>query len=287
MRPGTTTAFYGVGFSRSATGRIKRQDTWGDSASACDFTYDANGNMLTGLGGKVITYDGENRPLSVTFAGKKTCYVYGADGKRLKKIDNLATTQDCATIPASAPATVYFGVVEIRDWKLATEHVITYPHPNVKLVNGRTPAEATYLHRDHLGSVRAITTPAAEVIEKAVYMPFGAQSEWLSPGQTAPETKGWIGERYDADAGLQYLNARYYDPVLGMFVQPDWFEVTMPGVGTNRYAYSHNDPVNKMDPGGNLTYKDGAKLLEDVYDNDTDAPEGFGVIDGWGLKRWA
>jgi hypothetical protein len=39
--------------------------------------------------------------------------------------------------------------------------VITYPHPNVKLVNGKTPAEATYLHRDHLGSVRAITTPAA------------------------------------------------------------------------------------------------------------------------------
>lgn len=121
----------------------------------------------------------------------------------------------------------------------------------MKLVNGKTPAQATYLHRDHLGSVRAITTPAAEVIEKAVYMPFGAQSEWLSPGQTAPETKGWIGERYDADAGLQYLNARYYDPVLGMFVQPDWFEVTKAGVGANRYAYSHNDPVNEMDPGGN------------------------------------
>ena len=29
------------------------------------------------------------------------------------------------------------------------------------------------------------------------------------------EEKGYIGERYDADAGLQYLNARYYDPVVG------------------------------------------------------------------------
>ena len=27
----------------------------------------------------------------------------------------------------------------------------------------------------------------------------------------ADETKGFIGERFDADAGLQYLNARYYD----------------------------------------------------------------------------
>jgi hypothetical protein len=36
-------------------------------------TYDAAGNMTTGLDGKVVAYDGENRPVSVTFAGKKTC----------------------------------------------------------------------------------------------------------------------------------------------------------------------------------------------------------------------
>ena len=35
-------------------------------------TYDANGNMLTGLGAKIMTYDGENRPLSVTHLGKRT-----------------------------------------------------------------------------------------------------------------------------------------------------------------------------------------------------------------------
>jgi HNH endonuclease len=36
-----------------------------------------------------------------------------------------------------------------------------------------------------------------------------------------------------------------------MFIQPDWWEVTRAGVGTNRYAYSGNDPVNLSDPGGN------------------------------------
>lgn len=36
-----------------------------------------------------------------------------------------------------------------------------------------------------------------------------------------------------------------------MFVQPDWFDPTQPGVGTNRYAYSFNDPINLMDQNGN------------------------------------
>ena len=79
------------------------------------------------------------------------------------------------------------------------------------------------------------------------------------------ETKRFLGERYDADAGLQYLNARYYDPKLAMFIQPDWFEVAKAGVGTNRYAYSHNDPVNKMDPGGNSFWSDLGQSLRDTW----------------------
>jgi len=40
-------------------------------------------------------------------------------------------------------------------------------------------------------------------------------------------------------------------PSQAMFIQPDWLDSTQPGVGTNRYAYSGNDPVNKLDPKGN------------------------------------
>jgi hypothetical protein len=77
----------------------------------------------------------------------------------------------------------------------------------VKLLNVTTPAVATTLHRDGLASVRAITNAAGEKIEAALYKPFGEQSEWLLPGNPAPESLkacatgssmpsgGWIGTR--------------------------------------------------------------------------------------------
>lgn len=36
------------------------------------------------------------------------------------------------------------------------------------------------------------------------------------------------------------------------FIQPDTMDPTIPGVGTNRYAYAGNDPVNKSDRNGHL-----------------------------------
>lgn len=136
--------------------------------------------------------------------------------------------------------------------------IITYPHPNVQKTNSSgSSVVVNYLHFDHLGSVRAVskstgTLPAGASnlrVERKFYKPFGEEDDFQYSGASAPETKGFIGERLDGEAGLQYLNARYYDPKLGMFIQPDWWEVTQPGVGTNRYAYAGGDPVNGKDPG--------------------------------------
>ncbi|NIX77361.1 RHS repeat-associated core domain-containing protein, partial [Microvirga terricola] len=81
-----------------------------------------------------------------------------------------------------------------------------------------------------------------------LYTPYGAPLITTGPDK---EAKAFIGERLDDDTGLIYLNARYYDPALGRFISPDTLDPTKPGVGTNRYAYSFNDPVNLRDPGGN------------------------------------
>ncbi|MEO1239867.1 MAG: RHS repeat-associated core domain-containing protein, partial [Pseudomonadota bacterium] len=187
-----------------------------------------------------MTYDGENRPLSVTYAGKLTEYVYGADGSRLKKIDEVGTSNETET--------VYFGPVEIRNFgQGSAEEILTYPHANLRLSNGT----AEYLHRDQLASVKMVTNAAGLRAERAHYTAFGDETEVTHDATVETETKGYIGERNDAGAGLLYLNARYYDPELGIFIQPDWWEVAWWGVGTNRFAYSANDPINYSDPNGN------------------------------------
>ena len=49
---------------------------------------------------------------------------------------------------------------------------------------------------------------------------------------------------------LTTLFAVFASQASAMFIQPDWFDPTQPGVGTNRFSYSENDPINKYDPLG-------------------------------------
>ncbi len=176
-------------------------------------SYDKNGNMETGLNGKVIRYDGENRPVSVEHNGMRTEYVYGADGARLKRIDDAGT--------ALQSETVYIGDVEIRNFGQGTQEVfISYPHPNMRFENG-TPV--AFLFKDQLGSLRRETDVNADILSVSTYLPFGKQIRSTMDAALGTESDdvGWIGERYDAKAELQYLNARYYDPELGSYIPPD------------------------------------------------------------------
>jgi len=104
----------------------------------------------------------------------------------------------------------------------------------------------TWLHRDHLQSVRVITNSSGGIVDRANYRPFGEQLGFAG----GTESKGFIGERLDDETGLLYLHARYYDPVLARFISADPMSPALPGVGVNRYAYAFNNPVMFLDPSG-------------------------------------
>ena len=115
---------------------------------------------------------------------------------------------------------------------------------DIKLV-GTAP---TFIHRDHLSSVRIVTDASGNLVEETAYASYG------EPTNAAMTTqKGYINERHDPETGLMYLNARYMDPSFGRFISPDDWDPIKEGVGPNRYAYAQNDPVNKSDPNGHIS----------------------------------
>lgn len=68
---------------------------------------------------------------------------------------------------------------------------------------------------------------------------------------TSEDTPGYTGHLEDDDLQLTYMQARYYDPVIGRFYSNDpvGFNGNNP-MTFNRYAYANNNPYKYTDPDG-------------------------------------
>jgi RHS repeat-associated protein len=211
---------------------------------------DANGNTLTydvdGAGpltSRTLTYDLENRPLTVLRNGVAAVMGYGPDGERNLKLWNNNTS---------------FFISNDADLLVNTTNptglMSVALHPDVKREGGATD----FLIKDHLNSNRLTLRHGSTTPSLHAYSPYGQPSTTngniLADGSNAPIAggKGYLNERYDPETGLQYLHARYHDPILGRFLTPDTWDVMLQGVDINRYAYAANDPVNMSDPNGHL-----------------------------------
>ena len=63
------------------------------------------------------------------------------------------------------------------------------------------------------------------------------------------------GYYYDAEIGLYYLNSRYYDPVIGRFLNEDSYVSTGQDLmGSNMFVYCGNNPVNNTDLNGEFYF---------------------------------
>src|SRR5215467_10972517 len=107
----------------------------------------------------------------------------------------------------------------------------------------------TYYHNDLLGSPVAATDSSGHVIWRESYRPYG---ERLTNDPASTGNDVWYtSRRQDADTGLVYMGARYYDPVAGRFVSKDPVGFDEKNVQSfNRYAYANNNPYRFVDPTG-------------------------------------
>jgi RHS repeat-associated protein len=113
-----------------------------------------------------------------------------------------------------------------------------------------------YLLRDHLGSASVTVKEDSGALTKYAelrYKPWGEDrptSEAFNETQS-PSERRFTGQRAHDELGLYHYQARWYDPVLGRFLQPDSIVPESQGVqALDRYAYVNNSPVRYTDPTG-------------------------------------
>jgi RHS repeat-associated protein len=106
-----------------------------------------------------------------------------------------------------------------------------------------------YLFSDHLGSTSIVTNDSGSIVSEQKYKAWG---ETRYTSGTNPSEYTYTGQySYTNDFGLMYYNARFYDPSLGRFAQAD--SIIPSGLqGLDRYTYVGNNPVNYIDPSGNV-----------------------------------
>jgi RHS repeat-associated protein len=104
-----------------------------------------------------------------------------------------------------------------------------------------------YLYNGH-GDVVQMVSEAGVVENQYDYDIFGNPILTVEVYENAIR---YAGEFYDAETGLYYLRARYYDPYTGRFISEDsyWGEDSNP-LSLNLYTYGYNNPLMYIDPTG-------------------------------------
>ena len=107
--------------------------------------------------------------------------------------------------------------------------------------------ESFYL-ADVLGSVSELTSVTGQVTEGMQYDAWGNVIQSYNAGSTPV---GFTGQLADADTGLDYFGARYYDPSSGVFItqDSDLGNADLP-ISLNRYLYTSDNPLIYTDPTG-------------------------------------
>ena len=107
----------------------------------------------------------------------------------------------------------------------------------------------TYYHNDLAGSPVVATNAQGQVIWRESYRPYGERL--TNAPLSAPNDIWFTSRRQDAETGLVYMGARYYDPVVGRFYSTDSAGFVEGNVHSfNRYAYANNNPARFRDPTG-------------------------------------
>ncbi|MEV5807628.1 RHS repeat-associated core domain-containing protein [Streptomyces parvulus] len=258
-KDGSTTA--GWAYCYDKAGNMTGRST-GTSLPACDNAQSVreynNANELTSLGGNTgFSYDGDGNEISaasptgarsaaqwtpytqlsaLTASGAASAYGYaGLDHN--DRLTRGSSTFANAAIGMSRENTTGF----VRE-------------PSGTLTAMTSGGASQYYLTDVQGSVIGLVDATGKRTATYSYGPYGEARTTSGTNQPYRYTGTYLDP-----SGLYKMGARYYDPQLGRFTQPD-----PSGKESNLYAYAAGDPVNRVDPSGLLSLGEGLGLAGTV-----------------------
>ena len=255
--------------------------------SRFNYTYDANGNIITVNDGsvtKTYKYDKLNRLTEIQpSSGNIIIYTYDLRGNRSTQTGgsyyfvNTGYSYDMENrLQSVSKGTGTTHMEYYADGLRSKKHTATTSNLYIYDLSGRVVAEANnaaniaanyvwgpdrvlvkkersggeyyYLYNGH-GDVVQIVDKTGKIVNNYKYDEWG---NITASTETISNPFKYAGEVYDEETGLYYLRARYYDPTLGRFINEDSFEgqVTNP-LSLNLYTYCYNSPLSYTDSSGN------------------------------------
>ena len=242
-------------------------------ATTIGFGYDVQGN-LANKNGSQYTFDYGNRlreaygPTGAV--GGPEWYRYDAQGRR---VNAWGTSLNLIASQYSQSGQVLYT----EDYRAGKnfEHIYLAGSLIADRVwtHSTQSLQSLFKHTDALGSPIAVTNQAGTVIERNDYEPYGAVI-----GKPNYQGIGYTGHVQDAATGLTYMQQRYYDPQVGLFLSVDPVTADGDPVGMfNRYRYAANNPYRFTDPDGRAPNQAHATGWNTVY-------YALGVMDLKGLE---
>ena len=236
-----------------------------------EYTYDANGNMLTdrNKGITSIEYNVLDLPQCINIkpnvlgnSANNVCYTYSADGTKLRSTYKNGDSQVLPYRPKPSSSIKTNGMVTPMVRLLENNYYycsnLVYNNDRLSTIlfdGGYASVDeggGIVMHfyvKDHLGSNRLVVDGNGNIEEVNHYYPFGAlMGDRCSVSRNKYK---YIGKELDTMYGWNMLDhgARWYDPVLGRWMATDPLQEKYASVSS--FCYAINNPIIFIDFDGN------------------------------------
>ena len=215
--------------------------------------------------GRTLTRNSGGRELSFTYNSQGNLVQVSSGGAPLSTVLSDYTGRRIKEEKADGTIVLYISSayqVKRKGTDTAYSKYLIDVQGAVAVISSGSSRESTlYFRRNHKGSITLTFGADASVVTQIAYDGYGLSSIVSGPDNHLPE---YEQKTWDADTGLYYFGARYYDPVTGRFLTPDsslGSSIYLRADNLNRFAFELNNPINITDPDGHMAAWVGGLLI--------------------------